>query len=747
MADIHQILQELDALFASGDVAKIRNFLETKTLEAKEDSETDNYITLLNEMIGFCRDMGEFESGEIYCEALYGEINKEPYKGTIPYATTLLNIANFKRAKKELDASEKLYTQVLPIYESTLPQDDFRYASYYNNLSLLYQEMMQYERAAECLKKALFIAKKHENARIEVATTYTNLANCYLKLEDLAQAERCLSEAFAIFEKDETKDYHYGGVLAAMAEVFVSKNEYEKAEEYYEKTLIHLEQYTGKNTPQYKVVLDNLERVRRKKDKKTESTDKNEKMPMKGLKLCKRYFEIYGKEMIQSKFPLYEDKITVGLVGEGSDCFGYDDDISKDHDFGPRFCMWVSKETYEKIGKDLEKAYESLPKSFEGYARNMTKTGTFREGVLVLDDFMEHLLFTSKIPVSDNDWMLLPESGLAAVQNGEIWQEGDGNLSGLRSMLKRYPASVRRKKIEQSLHLTRQMGLYNYFRMKERGEIIAAEISLAGYMENVMKVVYYLNNTYPPFYKWLHRGMNDFPVLAEMMDILNALSDHKEDDETVKGIMQVVEQLLTYELNEDAELLVENIVALEWEAFDKVENEGGRADCQDDYETFYIMRKSQYMTFTKELLQSYYADLTRAKEKGWNLITEKYARMMESTCKEEYDRLKDSLPFVSEEKKRITEEIVKIQVGFMEEFAKEYPNVAGNARVIHTSEDTYFRTSYETYLRGELLTYSDETLKLYGQFIVSLVKENKNLAKMIMENTAKMYGYKDLADI
>ena len=95
----------------------------------------------------------------------------------------------------------------------------------------------------------------------------------------------------------------------------------------------------------------------------------------------------------------------------------------------------------------------------------MTKTGTFREGVLVLDDFMEHLLFTSKMPVSDNDWMLLPESGLAAVQNGEIWQEGDGNLSELRSMLKRYPASVRRKKIEQSLHLTRQMGLYNYFRM------------------------------------------------------------------------------------------------------------------------------------------------------------------------------------------------------------------------------------------------------------------------------------------
>ena len=366
---------------------------------------------------------------------------------------------------------------------------------------------------------------------------------------------------------------------------------------------------------------------------------------------------------------------------------------------------------------------------------------------MILEDFVEHLIYTKYLPVTDNDWLVLPETGLAALNNGEIWLEGDGRLADIRKKLKRYPASVRRKKIVQSLHLVRQMGLYNYFRMKERGENIAAQISLAGYMENVMKVVYYLNNVYPPLYKWLHRGMKNFPKLAEIMDILNALYDHQEDDSTVKGIMQVVEQLLDYELNEDTELLIENIIALEWEAFDKVDNEGGRADCQDDYETFYIMRKSQYLIWTKPLLQSFLKDLEKAKESGWNLITEKYARMMESTCKEEYEKLKDSLPFVSKEKKAVVNQIVQIQVGFMEEFAKEFPRVAGNARVIHTSEDTYFRTSYETYLRGELLTYSDETLKLYGQFIVSLAGDNKNPAKMIMENTAKMYGYTDLSEI
>ena len=743
MQKINQVLSELDALFAKGDTGEIQIFLEKQIAVFKEKKETDNLITMLNEMIGFCRDMGQFKSGDEYCDFLYGLVNENSYKGTIAYATTLLNIANFKRAKKEYTTSEKLYMGVLPIYDAFLNKNDFRYASYYNNLSLLYQEMGRYKDAIVCLEKALEIAKTYENARIEVATTYTNMANCYLKLDDTDKAKELLKEAFSIFEQDEKKDYHYGGALAAMAEVCVMEKEYDEAVSFYEKTLKHLAVYTGTETPQYKVVSENLKKV----VKKAGYAGMNEEVPQRGMELCRKYFESYGRPMLNEKFPEYMDQITVGLVGEGSDCYGFDDEVSKDHDFGPRFCIWVSKDVYEEIGEELKSAYESLPDTFEGCTRNMTTTGIFRQGVMVLDDFIEHLLFTKTMPQTDNDWLLLPEHGLSALCNGEIWMEGDGQFSKIRKMLYKYPDRVRYKKITQSMHLVRQMGLYNYFRMKKRGEKIAAEISLAGYMENVMKVVYYLNNVHPTYYKWLHKGMKNFPVLAEIMDILEALNDHKNDDETVRGIMQVVEQLLDYELDKDKELLIENIVAMEWEAFDKVENEGGRADCQDDYDTFYIMRKSQYLTWNVPLLQSFLQDLKRAKESGWNLISEKYARMMESTWKEEYDRLKDSLPFVSEEKKAVVEQIVAIQVGFMEAFAKEFPLVAGNARVIHTSEDTFFRTSYETYLRGELLTYSDDTLKLYGQFIVSLARENKNLAKMIMENTAHMYGYKDLSQI
>ncbi len=744
MAEIGSILNRLDELFSIGNTKNIQCFLEEQIKSAIENGETDNLITLLNEMIGFCRDMGFFDMGDAYCKKLLMLVEGDVYKDTIAYATTLLNVGNFKRAKKEFDISEECYQKVLPIYKKFLPDKDFRYASFYNNYSLLKQEMGKYVEAIECLKEALSVAILYENARIEVATTYTNLANCYVKLSDVDNAKECLREAFSIFEQDVKKDYHYGGALSAMAEVCVQNGEYEKAVEYYEKTLQHLEIYTGKNTPQYQVVLSNLDNVQKLRDN---FEDKETREKLSGLQLCKEYYLVYGKPMLTEKFSKYMDKITVGLVGEGSDCFGFDDEFSKDHDFGPRFCMWVSRETYNEIGETLQNAYNELPDSFYGVKKNMSVTGTYRQGVMVLEDFVEHLLFTKYMPVTENDWLLLPESGLATIENGEVWHVGDGEFVKIREKLRQYPSGVRYKKIVTSLHLVRQSGAYNYFRMKERGEKVSSMQCLSTYMENVMKVVYYINYQYPPFYKWLHRGMDKFEKLAEIMDILNALYDYRDDDSIVKGIFKVIDTLLEHELSEDRENLIEEIIHMEWEAFDKVENKGGRADCQDDYDTFYIMRKSQYMTWNVMLLQSFLKDLKKAKEVGWNLISEKYARMMESTYNEEYEKLKDKLPDVSSEKKALVEQIVKIQVDWMENFSKEYPNVAKNARVIHTSEDTYFSTSYETYLRGELMTYSDETLKLYGQFIVSIAKENQNLAKMIMENTAKLYGYTSLMEI
>ena len=98
------------------------------------------------------------------------------------------------------------------------------------------------------------------------------------------------------------------------------------------------------------------------------------------------------------------------------------------------------------------------------------------------------------------------------------------------------------------------------------------------------------------------------------------------------------------------------------------------------------------------------------------------------------------------EKKEIIERIVALQVAWMEEFAAEYPYLAGNARRIHSYEDNDWDTSYETYLRGEISTYSDKMLELYGRYIAAHGTAGQNLAREIMTHSVRMYGYENLED-
>lgn len=192
--------------------------------------------------------------------------------------------------------------------------------------------------------------------------------------------------------------------------------------------------------------------------------------------------------------------------------------------------------------------------------------------------------------------------------------------------------------------------------------------------------------------------------------------------------------------------LVDAIVDLEWDFFQTVENEGGRASCQDNRRTFDIMRKSQFRAWDNDSLESWLCDLRTAKDAGENPLREKYARMMEHTDPEEYRRLEAKLPLVSPEKRRLVEDIIAIQMPWQNEYARAYSRLATRARPIASMSDRQYTTSVETYLRGELLTYSEETLRRYLRHIRNLLELNGNITMTIMENTVKMYGYASLQD-
>lgn len=189
---------------------------------------------------------------------------------------------------------------------------------------------------------------------------------------------------------------------------------------------------------------------------------------------------------------------------------------------------------------------------------------------------------------------------------------------------------------------------------------------------------------------------------------------------------------------------IQGIIAIEWEMFDLVENEGGRASCQNDYRTFAIMRSSQYRCWNEMMLASYYEDLKQAKAAGRNLLSEKYARMMASTHPDEYQKIKEQLPEITADTWEKIEKITQANVEWKREMESKYPKLAGHGRPLTSAEDTPWATSFETYMRGETATYSARTIELYAEYVEQCQREGINLAERNLEEMTKQYGYQSL---
>ncbi|MBQ5311025.1 MAG: DUF4037 domain-containing protein, partial [Oscillospiraceae bacterium] len=263
------------------------------------------------------------------------------------------------------------------------------------------------------------------------------LAVCLCRLGDTLQAKQTAKLSLSYFEGMSPSDFHYSAALAAMGDILFTEGDRTSAAKWYEAALSEILLHMGKNNF-YQTVSENLERCY------------NGSRPhISGAELSRRYFEQFGKPMLKRCFPDITEHIACGLCGEGSECFGFDDELSADHDFGPSFCIFCDDETDDETIERLGKAYSLLPKTYCGLTHSENEHSTGRRGVMRVSDFYKRII--GRIPETAEDFQLIPDEDLAAAVNGEIYFDYSGQFSGIRKRLRDRPDADRLAKLSAEL--------------------------------------------------------------------------------------------------------------------------------------------------------------------------------------------------------------------------------------------------------------------------------------------------------
>ncbi len=245
------------------------------------------------------------------------------------------------------------------------------------------------------------------------------------------------------------------------------------------------------------------------------------------LELSREFFDEVALPSLREAFPEASERMAAGLVGNGSECMGFDDGLSCDHDWGVEFFLWLTDDDFASIGGDVAKWKAELWKTHpEQPFRQLSDYGV-QTTVMTTSMFYTSLIGFPHGPSTVLEWRRVPESNLALAVNGEVFRDPVGEFTSVRNrLLGYYPEQLRLKKIAARCLAIAQTGQYNFLRIAQRGDVVAKEITLAKFTEDVISMVFMLNRRFTPYYKWAFRAMCELPVLAsEVAPLLEMLYD------------------------------------------------------------------------------------------------------------------------------------------------------------------------------------------------------------------------------
>jgi hypothetical protein len=261
-----------------------------------------------------------------------------------------------------------------------------------------------------------------------------------------------------------------------------------------------------------------------------------------GLELARRFFHDAVEPIIRRHLP--DLRYGAALIGFGSEVLGFDDEMSRDHHWGPRALLFLRPEDRQRHAEGIHSALSNeLPHSFLGFPTNFSEPDPTDHGTQLLEETqsgpVRHRVeirsigefLKSYLGVSDYrrmeayDWLTLPQQKLRSLVAGEVFRDDLGELEEMRRVLAYYPRDVwlflmasAWQRISQEEHLMGRAGI--------AGDEVGSAIIASRLVRDIMRLCYLQERTYAPYAKWFGRGFQELscgaPLYPTLRDVLIA---------------------------------------------------------------------------------------------------------------------------------------------------------------------------------------------------------------------------------
>lgn len=278
---------------------------------------------------------------------------------------------------------------------------------------------------------------------------------------------------------------------------------------------------------------------------------------MLGLDISSEYYNSIIAPLIKNHFPQIKNSHAAALIGWGSDVLTNDDELSRDHDWGPRCIVFlpnslsnIADDLYKVLNAEIPPFFMNHPTRFIGNeelrARHPSRNGSGEVLISITTCdryFAENLGMV--IPRDDMQWLSLSESKLLELTSGKVFCDGVGELTAVRDFYRAYyPLSVWKYRLAyawQSLGWDIDLiGL-----CEARGDLLSSRNCLSATLLRIMKLTFLLNRRYSPSYsKWLGKEFYKLPCLSDEIGPVLESSYLDSDVKSILGKLEAVCHLL-----------------------------------------------------------------------------------------------------------------------------------------------------------------------------------------------------------